>query len=305
VGVLHIAPLALPEKLKPRDSIKRTLVDASTVRKLMPARPASANKGTFGKALIVAGSLNYIGAPVLAAQAAYRVGAGLVTVAAPQTIIPMLASHITEATWILLPHDLGVINEAAVTVLRKELSGYSAMLLGPGIGQEDATSEFIEAFLVSEKKGTRSQRRIGFAVSTAEAVVESVDEKDAEQLPPLVIDADALNLLAKMDEWWTRLPARSIVTPHPGEMARLAKIEDEAKRKATEIVQSNRLGLAAESAAKWNCVVVLKGAHTVVADPDGRVAVTPFANAALARAGTGDVLAGAVAGYLAQGLDPF
>jgi NAD(P)H-hydrate repair Nnr-like enzyme with NAD(P)H-hydrate dehydratase domain len=242
---------------------------------------------------------------VLAAQAAYRVGAGLVTVAAPQTIIPMLASHITEATWILLPHDMGVINEAAVAVLRKELGGYSAMLLGPGIGQEDATQEFIEAFLVREKKGSRSQRRMGFAVAAAEAVVESDDEKDSDQLPPMVIDADALNLLAKMDEWWTRLPTRSIVTPHPGEMARLAKIEDETKRKATEIVQSNRLGLAAESAAKWNCVVVLKGAHTVIADPDGRVAVTPFANAALARAGTGDVLAGAVAGYLAQGLDPF
>jgi NAD(P)H-hydrate epimerase len=88
-------------------------------------------------------------------------------------------------------------------------------------------------------------------------------------------------------------------------MARLAKIEGQGDRKATDIVQSNRLGLAAESAAKWNCIVVLKGAHTVIADPDGRIAVIPFANAALARAGTGDVLAGAIVSYLAQGLDPF
>jgi NAD(P)H-hydrate epimerase len=303
VGVLHVAPLSLPEKFPPRDNIKRTLVDARSVRRLLPERPASANKGTFGKALIVAGSLNYIGAPALAAQAAYRVGAGLVTVAAPQPVIPAIANHIVEATWLLLPHDMGVINEAAVTLLRKEMPRYTSMLVGPGLTQEDATREFMQALLVREKKSARSQRRLGF-VPSGEAV-STVDEKDNEKLPPLVVDADGLNLLSTMDEWWTRLPARTILTPHPGEMSRLAKIEGDDKRSATEIVQSDRLGLAASSAAKWNCIVVLKGAHTVVADPDGRVSVIPFANAALARAGTGDVLAGAIVGYLAQGLDPF
>ena len=124
-------------------------------------------------------------------------------------------------------------------------------------------------------------------------------------MPPLVVDADGLNLLATMDEWWTRLPARTVLTPHPGEMARLTKIEDSGDQRAVDKIQSRRLDIAAESAAQWNCIVVLKGAHTVVADPDGRVAVMPFANAALARAGTGDVLAGAIVGYLAQKLDPF
>ncbi len=305
VGVLHVAPLSLPEKLKPRDTIKRILVDAPTVRALLPERPASANKGTFGKALIVAGSLNYIGAPALAAQAAYRVGAGLVTVAAPQVVVPIVASHITEATWILLPHDMGVINEAAAALLRKELPSYSALLIGPGLGQEDATQEFMEALLVREKKSARAQRHLGFVTAVAEAVSPADDAAQKEKLPPLVIDADGLNLLAKMDEWWMRLPARTILTPHPGEMSRLAKIEAQGDRSAVDIVQSDRLGLAASSAAKWNCVVVLKGAHTVVADPDGRVSVIPFANAALARAGTGDVLAGAIVGYLAQGLNPF
>ncbi|HLY25819.1 MAG TPA: NAD(P)H-hydrate dehydratase, partial [Aggregatilineales bacterium] len=302
VGVLHVASLGLPEKLKPRDSINRILVDAPSVRPLLPQRPASANKGTFGKAMIVGGSVNYIGAPALSAQAAYRVGAGLVTVAAPQMVIPMIAAHLIEATWVLLPHDMGVINEAAAAVIRKEMAGYTALLIGPGLGQEDVTKEFMEAFLVEKNKAAKVARHIGFLTAVAE-----MDEHDTDEgtLPPLVVDADGLNLLAKMDEWWTRLPARTVLTPHPGEMARLTSTEDDGDRRAVDIVQADRLNIASESAAKWNCVVVLKGAHTVIADPDGRVAVIPFANAALARAGTGDVLAGAIVGYLAQGLDPF
>ncbi len=302
VGVLHVAPLGLPEKLKPRDSINRILVDAPTVRALLPERPASANKGTFGKAMIVAGSLNYSGAPALAGQAAYRVGAGLVTVAAPQPVIPMIGAHLIEATWVLLPHDMGVINVPAASVIRREMAGYTAMLIGPGLGQEDDTKEFIQALLVEKSKTAKASRHIGFLPAVAEM---DRPDKDEQPLPPLVVDADGLNLLAKMDEWWTRLPARTVLTPHPGEMARLAKIEDEDGRRAVDVIQADRLNIAAQSAAKWNCVLVLKGAHTVIADPDGRVAVMPFANAALARAGTGDVLAGAIVGYLAQGLDPF
>jgi len=302
VGTLYVAPLGLPDKLKPRDNIQRTLVEASTVSALLPQRPANANKGTFGKALIVAGSLNYIGAPALAAQAAYRVGAGLVTVAAPQPVIPILAAQLVEATWILLPHDMGVINAYANKFIREEMPSYSAMLIGPGLGTEDVTKEFLETLLVQNASTAKTGRRMGFAHASA-----GIEEAEPEEhpLPPLVIDADALNLLATLDEWWTRLPARTILTPHPGEMARLLKIEDKGDQRAVDEVQSRRLELAADSAAKWNCVVVLKGAHTVIADPDGRLAVIPFANAALARAGTGDVLAGAIVGYLAQGLDPF
>jgi hydroxyethylthiazole kinase-like uncharacterized protein yjeF len=303
VGVLHIAPLGIADKIEARDSIQRTLIDASTVRKLLPKRPANANKGTFGKALIVAGSLNYVGAAALAGFGAYRVGAGLVTLAVPQPLVGMLAPQIPEATWILLPHDMGVISDHATSVLRKEMGSYTAMLIGPGLGQEDVTKEFIETLFVQQKKASRTTRRIGFSTTlVAEVEAEPTTETP---LPPLVVDADALNLLAKLDEWWTRLPANSIITPHPGEMARLAKIESDVDKSPAQVVQSDRLGLAAESAAKWNCIVVLKGAHTVIAHPDGRMAVMPFANAALARAGTGDVLAGAIVGYLAQGLSPF
>jgi NAD(P)H-hydrate epimerase len=115
---------------------------------------------------------------------------------------------------------------------------------------------------------------------------------------PTVIDADALNALAQSERWHEHLPLQAILTPHPGEMARLCGC-------STREVQANRIGFAREKAVDWNAVVVLKGAYTVIAAPDNRVTVLPFANPALATAGSGDVLAGAIVGALAQGLAPF
>lgn len=293
VGTLHVADIGLPPRLPELGEIALTLVDAAAVRARLPQRPRDSHKGTFGKALVVAGSLNYTGAAYLAAAAAYRVGAGLVTVGAPQIIVPVLAGMLPEATWLLLPHDLGVINEAAVKVLRAELAGYSALLLGPGFGREDMTGEFLRELLRPQEEVRRS-RAIGFVPD--EPANEAA--RPATDLPPLVIDADGLNLLAAMDDWPRLLPPGTILTPHPGEFARLARLEREE-------VQANRLSLAQAKAAEWNCVVVLKGAFTVVAAPDGQTAVEPFATSALASAGTGDVLAGAIAGLLAQGLAPF
>jgi NAD(P)H-hydrate epimerase len=245
--------------------------------------------------MIVAGSLNYVGAAYLCGEAAYRSGAGLVTVAAPQIIVPVLAGMLPEATWVLLPHDMGVLNEAAVKVLRKELDGYTSLLLGPGFGREDVTAEFLRE-LLKPKEESRPARIIGFIRPSEADSAAAEDENTA--LPPLVVDADALNLLAEIEDWPMLLPAHTIITPHPGEFGRLAKLE-------TQDVQGNRLALAQEYAAAWNCIVVLKGAYTVIAAPGGRTAVLPFATSALASAGTGDVLAGAIAGLLAQGLDPF
>ncbi|HVO44499.1 MAG TPA: NAD(P)H-hydrate dehydratase [Aggregatilineales bacterium] len=299
IGVLHVAALGLPDRLPARDDVRRTLIDAAVVRRRLPKRPASANKGTFGKALIVAGSANYTGAPALAGQSAYAVGTGLVSIAAPSTIIPIVGVQQLETTYLLLPHDLGALNAEAASIVRSEMKNYSTLLVGPGLGQDEVTGAFIEALF--GKAGARGGRKIGFVPSSEEVTQASADE----WLPPLVVDADGLNLLAKMESWWTLLPPRTILTPHPGEMARLAKIEAEGDRKPTEVVIANRLTLAADKAAAWKCVVVLKSAFTVIADPDGRLAVVPFATPALARAGTGDVLAGAITGLLAQGLDPF
>ena len=123
------------------------------------------------------------------------------------------------------------------------------------------------------------------------------EREEKPELPPLVVDADGLNLLSEIEEWWKMLPPGTILTPHPGEMARLTGLERQA-------IQEDRAGIAREYAAKWQCVVVLKGAFTVVAAPDKRATILPFASAALAKAGTGDVLAGAIAGLLAQGVAP-
>jgi NAD(P)H-hydrate epimerase len=291
LGRLHVAGIGTPPDLEALNAITLELADAPAVRAMLPARPIDGHKGTFGKALVVAGSVNYVGAAALAAGAAYRAGAGWVTVAAPQPVVPMLASQVTEATWLLLPHDMGVLAPGAAEVLREELEPYNVMLLGPGWGQEESTTRFLDALL---RPQVANKRAIGF-MKQEEGEAEA---KDENQLPALVIDADGLNLLAQMEDWPAVLPEGTILTPHPGEMARLCGCERDE-------IEADRIGAARERAAEWGCVVVLKGAFTVVAAPDGRVMVMPFASSALAAAGTGDVLAGAIAGLRAQGLEPF
>lgn len=291
-GTLYVAGIGVPDDL-PDMQAAPLLIDAAEVGSRLPRRPRDSHKGTFGKTMVVAGSLNYTGAAYLAAAAAYRSGAGLVTVAAPQIIMPVLAGMLPEATWLLLPHEMGVINEAAVKVLRQELAGYSALLLGPGFGREDTTGEFLRE-LLRPREERRPERAIGFLRAGDEAA----EPEDSGALPPLVIDADGLNLLAAIEGWPALLPPGTILTPHPGEFGRLAEME-------TADVQADRLALARDKAAAWSAIVVLKGAFTVVAAPDGRLAVSPFASAALARAGTGDVLSGMIASLLGQGLEPF
>jgi len=262
------------------------VVTPEMVRGWLPARPPDAHKGTFGRALIVAGSANYTGAARLAGAAAVRTGAGLVTVALPASIHRAVAATLSEATYLLLPHELGVLAEPAVEVLAEQAGRYDAMLLGPGLGQEKETAEFLTALL----RG-RERRPVGF-LRTGETAVQPIP------LPPLVVDADGLNLLARMDGWPTRIPSGSILTPHPGEMARLmgCSVAD---------VQADRVAVARRQAREWGHVVVLKGAFTVVAAPDGRTVLEPFANPALATGGTGDVLAGIIVALRAQGLGPF
>ncbi len=297
VGELTIAPLGIPEDLEPLKAVTDHVADANFVRRLLPSHSSGAHKGTFGKALIVAGSVNYTGAPALSAEAAYRIGAGLVTVGAPQPVVSIVASHITEATWLLLSHDMGVIAASAAAQIRRQATNYTALLIGPGMGREKTTGEMLQR-LLDANLGPRSaeKRAIGFGVTSPSAGEDQPDE--GRKLPPLVIDADGLNLLSTFDQWWTLLPESTVLTPHPGEMATLAGIE-------IKDVQADRWGIALRKSAEWNVILVLKGADTLIAAPDGRAYVLPFKTAALATAGTGDVLAGIIVGLLAQGLDAF
>ncbi|NWF68607.1 MAG: bifunctional hydroxymethylpyrimidine kinase/phosphomethylpyrimidine kinase [Chloroflexi bacterium] len=297
VGTLNVAPCGIPDDLPPLKAITTVLVDGAFARALLPERPLNSHKGMFGKALLVAGSVNYTGAAALAACAAYRSGAGLVTVGAPQPVVMALATQLQEPTWLLLPQDMGVLSEKAAEMIREELGAYQALLLGPGWGREETTRTMLKTLLdkPAEAPAKRGKRSIGFLAAKAE---QGEEESALSSLPPLVIDADGLNLLSEIEEWWKLLPANTILTPHPGEMARLAGL-------STEEVQAQRLELARSKAAEWQAVVLLKGAHTVVAAADGRAALLPFKNDALAKAGTGDVLAGAIVGLLAQGVAAF
>jgi hydroxyethylthiazole kinase-like uncharacterized protein yjeF len=288
VGELLVADIGLDPALA--EDVSLRVATPQGIGDLLPERAADAHKGTFGRALVVGGSPNYIGAPCLAAQGAYRVGAGLVTLGVAERVHPIVARHAMEATYLLLPHDLGAITEGALRVLAEEIGAYDALLVGPGLGREERTGLFLRGLLQGGKPSTR--RAVGFGARGESAPAHKID------LPPTVLDADALNLLAAQEGWWEHAPAETVVTPHPGEMARLMG-------STIEEVQADRLGVARAQAAKWGVTVLLKGAYTVVAAADGRATIIPYANALLASAGSGDVLAGAVVGLLAQGLSGY
>lgn len=266
VGEIVVTDIGIPATLGREETTFYATTSAIAPR--LPVRPPSGHKGTFGRVMIVAGSALYTGAPVLAALGSERSGAGLVTLACPASVRASLAAHTLESTFLPLPDDgAGALGPAAVDPLIAALDDYRALLIGPGLGRAPATADFLAALLPRLKDRGR----------------------------PLVIDADALTLLSAWPRWWERLAPETILTPHAGEMARLVGAQS----------SEDRLDLARHSAATWGTVVVFKGAYSIVADPAGRLVVLPFANPALATAGTGDVLAGTILGLLGQGLDPF
>jgi hydroxyethylthiazole kinase-like uncharacterized protein yjeF len=298
-GDLVVADIGVDRKLA-QDLLgdpEWVVATAEMVGRMLPDRPDDAHKGTFGRALLVAGSINYTGAAYLAAKAAARVGAGLVTLAIPLAVHSALAAKISEATYLILPQAMGIVSPDAVGLLMERVGDYKAMLLGPGLTQEKEAAEFVHE-LFQAKSYAKRKGRIGFQTGDAPAAGEERDEDST--FPPLVVDADGLNALASLDEkdWWQRLPPSSVLTPHPGEMARLMHVE-------IGEVQADRVGIASEMAAEWGHIVLLKGAHSVVANPQGQVVILPFATPSLATAGSGDVLAGALVGLLAQGMPPF
>lgn len=292
-GEMFVVDIGLPDDLPSLEKIKTEVADEVLVSGLLPERRLDAHKGTFGTALIAAGSSSYTGAALLAGKAAYRVGVGLVTMAVPSMLHTVLAGQFPEATWSLLPHERGFIARDAVKKLSENFERATALLVGPGFGMEDGTQGFLEDLLSGNSSPKKAPGRIGFLQEQ-----ETKKEEVRANLPPLVIDADGLKLLAKIKDWDKSLPALTVLTPHPGEMAILTGL-------SIEQIQADRIGIAAQYAKFWGHVVVLKGAFTVIAAPDGSSTVVPVASPALARAGTGDVLAGLIVGLMAQGLDAY
>jgi NAD(P)H-hydrate epimerase len=266
-GLLAVVDIGIPAAAIAAVAPRVSLLETDEVGRLLPPRPRDAHKGTFGHVLVIATSRGKTGAGLLAAEAAGRVGAGLTTLAVPASLLPVLESRVWEAMTTALPD--GGDGSAAVgdgRALDTALAGRAAVVCGPGLGQAPLTRALV-----------------------AEVV---------RRTPvPLVLDADGLNCVAGTG-LLTERPAPTILTPHPGEMARLL---------GTDVpgVQRDRLRAARTLAEAVRAVVVLKGAHTVIAAPDGGVAISPTGNPGMASGGTGDVLAGVLGGLLAQGLAPF
>jgi len=267
VGKLTVADIGIPAAMAA--AITTELITAQWAKSVLPERPPNANKGSFGKVLVAAGSINYIGAAYLACSGAMRVGAGLVTLATAHSLQTSLATKLTEVTHLPLPESQpGIIAPEAAELVRQQFGQYNVLLMGCGLGQSQSAMKFISSVLLQAN------------------------------LPSLVLDADALNTLAQIPGWWQELTGDAILTPHPGEMARLGGL-------TIDEVQSDRAGTASRYAQEWHKTIVLKGAHTIIAAADGRCRISPVANPGLATAGTGDVLSGAIAGLLAQGMPLF
>jgi hydroxyethylthiazole kinase-like uncharacterized protein yjeF len=292
IGELRVVEIGRLADLKSWQEVNDEVADDRLTLSILPARPTDSHKGTFGTAFIAAGSINYTGAALLSGKAAYRIGVGLVTMAIPASLHGALSGQFPEATWILLPHELGVIAEDAADILTKNLGRATALLVGPGLGLEDTTRDFISDLLDGTKEKP-AHGRMGFVHGS-----EGEIEPKPVSLPAMVFDADGLKLLAKLPDWPKLLPSLTILTPHPGEMSALTGLP-------IDEIQKDRLIMAKKFSREWGHVVVLKGAFTVVAGPDGRTTTIPVASPALARAGTGDVLAGLITGLRAQGVEAY
>ena len=267
VSITHHSGLAVATSHLEMPEVADNLLPAPEAVAL-PDRPRDAHKGTFGTVVVLAGSLGFTGAAYLSATGAARTGAGLVRLLIGDTIYPILAAKCTEVMATPVPEVApGAVGHAAYDLVLRQMSTAEAGVIGPGLGRDRSTWRLI----------------LDLALH-AEC--------------PLVLDADALNALADSARKKTRVGKNRVLTPHPGEMARLLD-------KTAEAVQADRPGAVRKAAKEWGAVVVLKGAHTLVAHPDGRFSEDPHEVPALASGGTGDVLAGVIGALMAQGSDPF
>ncbi|MGH2560644.1 MAG: ADP-dependent NAD(P)H-hydrate dehydratase [Thermomicrobiales bacterium] len=271
-------------------------IDERHALSLLPRREAGAHKWGVGGLIVVGGAPGYVGAPALCAMAAGRVGAGAVVIAAPRGIVSAVAAIVPEASFIPLPDgDPRVSGRHALESIEERLVKLKAIVLGPGLGEDEYADALMDSLVIGS--GARRVNALGFNVESDTNMSKSKTSGILGRGVPVVVDADGLNWFAKQGEWWSNLPDRSLVlTPHVGEMSRLLDC-------TAEEVTSDPIGAARAAAVRWKQIVVLKYDHSVVTDGD-RAYVAPDAPLSLASAGTGDVLAGAIGGLLAQGVAP-
>ncbi len=296
-GRISVLNIGLPSSVTANAALSTEWMTEESARSLLPPRPLNSHKGVFGHLLLVAGSRNFVGAAYLAAQGAHRVGAGLVTLATPESVYPIAAAKLTETIHLPLPEDAnGRIDPVAADVIRERIGNYSALAIGCGLGWSHGTAAFVERLLLPPSQHSPSQHSTSPSHHSPSPSRHS--RESGNPAPPVVIDADGLNSLSHRADWPDHLGVPAVLTPHPGEMATLTG-------QSTGQLQANRLGAATQWAAQWRQTLLLKGAHSVIASPEGQRCVLPFANPALAAGGAGDVLTGIIGGLLAQGTAPY
>ncbi|MEK6721155.1 MAG: NAD(P)H-hydrate dehydratase [Chloroflexota bacterium] len=271
-----------------------TRMDDELAASLLPRRPIRGHKGTFGKLLVVAGSLDYAGAALLVCRGAGRAGAGLVTLAVPESLQPLFAAKVVEATTMALPEGDGAAVDPGAALSRILDHEHDALVIGPGLRPGLATAELVRAL-------------VGMAGDAVDGPASPAAAPADHEPAPAVLDAEALRSLASSDRWWESVRRPCVLTPHPGEFSRLRAGGggDPVDDGDLSDDDTARVAAALDAARRWGQVVVLKGARTVVAAPDQPAAIAEFENPALATGGTGDVLAGVIGALLAQGLRPF
>jgi hydroxyethylthiazole kinase-like uncharacterized protein yjeF len=267
-GEVEVIDIGIPQKFIDEAKIQFGCIEVDDVLIMLPKRTREAHKGDCGKLFLLAGSPGFTGAATLATQTAIRMGVGLARLGIPKSLNSILEAKLTEGmTWVLEDRGTGVLHPDAVFEIKRALEWADALVLGPGISMESVVGDLVEELLPKVKL-------------------------------PTVIDADGLNQLGERKQLLKRLPKRCVLTPHPGEMARLTGL-------TMDNIIENPLAVAREYAEKWGAVVVLKGAPSYVARPDGMVVMNPTGNPGMASGGTGDVLTGMIGGLLAQGLSPW
>lgn len=266
-GELSIIDIGIPKFIAHEKKIQLSLVEQDEIAALFPPREFDSHKGRFGHLLVIAGSEGKTGAAALCANAAMRCGTGLVTLGVAESLNPALEPLVLEPMTHPLPeNEKGFLSDNCLKDILSLLTGKQALALGPGLGTREGTAKLVRELVMQSPV-------------------------------PLVLDADAVNCLADDPDVLKRKTVPAILTPHPGEMARLCRV-------SSRDVQADRLGLARKFASEWDVILILKGARTVIALPDGKAFINPTGNPGMASGGMGDVLTGMVSGFLAQGFSP-
>jgi hydroxyethylthiazole kinase-like uncharacterized protein yjeF len=264
-GTVRVADIGIPQEVVEKEDVSLILLDRNTVRIEGTCRKRDAHKGDYGHLMVIAGSPGKAGAAVMAARSSLRTGTGLVSVATPNNLVPIIQSQIFEAMCIPTAESMeGTLGIASEEELLRSLDGMSAVAIGPGLSTHIESAQLIRNIFP----------RIRL---------------------PIVIDADGLNAFVGHRTLLKEAKASVILTPHPGEMGRLLSL-------SAADVQKDRVNIAARFAKEYNIILVLKGAGTVIATPQGEIFINSSGNPGMATGGTGDVLTGMIGGFLAQRL---